>query len=97
MNRRDAARVSYIETHWGHPGDIPDQRLRCADPADVHFAVLGTLAAVTYETAKGRFALPELWEHEFLNPRPLLCYSPRSKLLLIAGGGYTVTKRGIER
>jgi len=99
MSRRNAielARRAYIETHWGNRGELTDQRLRCANPDEVAFAVLGHLHSVTYDTAKGRWAAPELWEHEFESPRPLLCYSPTSKLLVIAGGRYTVTKAGIE-
>ena len=93
---RELARRDYVRTHWGDPGDLRDQNLRCADPGEVYFAVMGRLHAVTYETAKGN-GPPELWEHHFSRPKPLLCYSPTSKLLLIAGGVYTVTPRGIEK
>ncbi len=99
MSKRNAielAERAYIETHWGNRGDMEPQRLRCADPEEVAFVIMGQLDSVTYDTAKGRFSAPELWEHKFKNPRPLLCYSPRTKLLLVAGGAYTVTKRGIE-
>lgn len=90
------AHAEYVKTHWGDPGEWRNKNLRCADPKEVYFAVLGRLHAVTYETRKGRLRPVELWEHEFDRPAPVLCYSPKSKLLLIAGGGYTVTARGIE-
>lgn len=96
MTRRDDAAREYVRTHWGHPGTRADQSLRVADPAERYFAVLGELVAVTYETQKGKLARVEDFEHEFLRPRPLLVFSPRSRLLLIAGGSYTVTARGIE-
>jgi hypothetical protein len=94
---RNRAREEYVKTHWGNRGDLPDQVLRCADPTEQFFTVLGELHSVCYETAKGHFGPNELWEHEFEGPKPLLCYSPNSRLLLIAGGRYTVTKHGIER
>jgi len=97
MTTREDARREYVKTHWGHRGDWTDGSLRCADPREVYFAVLGELTHVTYETTKGKLSRAELFEHEFLQPRPLLVFSPRDKLLLIAGGGYTVTNRGIER
>jgi len=93
---QDLARESYVKTHWGDPGPWRDKNLRCADPNEVYFAIMGRLHAVTYEAKKGRLGRLELWEHEFGNPSPVLCYSPKSKLLLIAGGNYTVTSRGIE-
>jgi hypothetical protein len=94
-NAIDLARKSYVETHWGSSGEMTDQKLRCADPEEV-MVVLGQLDSIVYDTAKGRFSPSELWEHEFGSPRPVLCYSPTSRLLLIAGGRYTVTNRGIE-
>lgn len=94
---RAQAEAEYIRAHWGDRGNVPDQELACADPDDLFFTVLGVLTHVTYETKKGRHAPAELWEHEFRRPKPVLCYSPSSKRLLIAGGGYTVTDRGIER
>lgn len=93
---REAARRSYVRTHWGHPGDEPDRALVVADPSEHFFAVLGELDSLTYEAAKGRFSRANLWQHEFGTPRPVLCYSPTSGLLVIAGGRYTVTRRGIE-
>lgn len=90
-------RDEYKRTHWGNAGTRPPVNLRTADPDEVRFVLLGVLETVVYRTAKGRFASEELWEHDFEHPKPLLCYSPKSKLLLIAGGGYTVTSRGIER
>lgn len=95
-NARELAAESYVSTHWGDPGEWRDRNLRCADPAEVYYAVMGRLHAITYETQKGRYGRLDLWEHEFKRPSPVLCYSPKSKLLLIAGGGYTVTARGIE-
>lgn len=95
-NAQELAAESYVETHWGDPGEWRDRNLRCADPSEVYFAVMGRLHAITYETVKGHQKRLELWEHEFERPSPVLCYSPKSKLLLIAGGGYTVSARGIE-
>ena len=86
----------YKKTHWGNAGTSPTRRLRAADPHDGIFVELGTLESVVYSTAKGTGPI-EHWEHEFSNPKPTLAYDPETGLLLIGGGRYTVTTRGIER
>lgn len=53
---------------------------------------LGTLSAVTYETTKGREHAD--WEHEFEGERPTL-NADRDGNLVILGGSYRVTPRGI--
>lgn len=93
MNRR-AARDEYLNVHWGDPGTDPDQVLPVADPTERCFVVLGTLACLGYETFK-RGAGHALWVHEFSRKRPVLCFSRKTKRLVIAGGSYTVNERGI--
>lgn len=93
---RELARSEYVLTHWGARGETPDRKLRCADSSELFFTQLGVLRQVQYETRKGVLRPVELFEHDFLRPYPVLCFSPSSRLLLIAGGGYTVTSRGIE-
>ena len=94
-NPREVARSQYVIAHWGEPGDAPDRTLECADPDEKHYVVLGELTSCTYETIKRGDDEPTWYEHEFDPPRPILCYSPRTKRLLIAGGSYTVNRRGI--
>lgn len=56
--------------------------------------VIGTLDAVSYTTV--REGQKELYEHKFKKPsRPLLCSSFDGKQLVILGGVYTFTERGI--
>jgi hypothetical protein len=88
------ATKAYIETHGDFDHGKPDRMLRVAEPHEQRFVEMGPLYAVTYEADKeGKV---ELWEHKFSRPKPILAFSPRSGLLVIAGGKYTVTKRGIE-
>lgn len=88
----------YEATHWGRR---PPHGLVVVDAADPRsgetFVVLGRLYAVTYETRKGKDRGPTLYEHVFSKTRPLLCYSQKQGGRLIIGGGtYKVTERGIE-
>lgn len=56
---------------------------------------LGEIHAIEYVSAKwtGR---REKYRHVFHTPRPQLCTGPDSKGLIILGGGFKVTPRGIE-
>lgn len=63
------------------------------DHPDVSLAI-GTLDAVSYTTV--REGKTELYEHKFKKKsRPLLCCSHDGKQLVILGGEYTFTERGI--
>lgn len=57
-------------------------------------AVIGELDAVQYTTIRdGRV---EAYEHRFrAGDRPMLCTSPDGRQLLIVGGAYVFTERGI--
>lgn len=58
-------------------------------------AVIGELEAVIYATV--RDGKNERYIHRFKkSSRPLLCVSPDGKQLIIAGGSYVFTERGIE-
>jgi len=87
------AQTDYRETHWGDKGKGRAPLLRVADPREGTAPVLGTLIEVVYETTKAGERAE--WEHAFDAPRPKLLYSVRSRLLMIAGGAYTVNERGI--
>jgi hypothetical protein len=64
------------------------------------FEVLGTILSVTYYTEKKHLIEKDggkgLYKHPFKAPRPTLIYDVRSKLLTIAGGGYTIPSEGID-
>lgn len=63
------------------------------DHPDVALAI-GTLDAVSYTTV--REGKTELYQHKFKkNCRPLLCASSDGKQLVVLGGVYTFTDRGI--
>lgn len=90
------ARFRYRLTHWGLGGkNAKVEGLSCADPTCGTFTKLGDLVEVTYRTEKGGDGGVAEYTHEFLRPLPELVYS--SGGLVVAGGGYTVTARGIER
>jgi hypothetical protein len=86
----------YRKTHWGHRGK-PDRILE-ADVADTSkpgaFVMLGELVSVAYRTTKAGDPPNCVYEHTFERPYPILAYS-RDRLLVIAGGKYTISKRGI--
>jgi hypothetical protein len=93
-----AAGERYKKEHWGRTGTRGLVETKTADPrADEVFPVMGELYSVTYKTKKGADTDPDLYEHKFGRPRPLLLYAPKQGgLLLIGGGRYRVTERGIE-
>lgn len=84
----------YQDFHWGRSaGHIveahaPDAR----DYAD-GLVALGQLIEVVYRTRKGGEALTD-YQHEFKKERPLLTCT-RSGHLVIVGGSYSITPRGI--
>ena len=99
-------RREYMRTHWGHEGG-PDVRLLVADTDHGSIVALGNWErGVAYtcdkgdgptryvhdwgEGSKAKLVLPVLCYHHCDRPR---CAS-RGKLI-IAGGSYRVTERGI--
>lgn len=78
--------------HWGRR---PRRKL-VADvpPLPAEAFELGKVISITYEATKGR--QHAAWEHDFGEPRPTLAADPEGEQLLILGGGYRVTDRGIE-
>jgi hypothetical protein len=89
----EEAREVWERFHWGDESlDLIE-----ADGApevldgDV-LVVLGELARVDYETTKGGDSA--IWFHEFEAERPQLCLT-RDGRLVIVGGDYRVTRRGI--
>jgi hypothetical protein len=88
------ARMAYRITHWGAGGSHPGVRvLPAANPADP-LVELGELFSLVYRTHKLGDG-PSEYEHEFSAPLPLLAFSVESRRLVIAGGHYRVTARGI--
>lgn len=96
MSTRDkairAARRDFKAFHWGNKSteilaaSVPDIR-----PGDV-LVVLGELATVEYDTAKGDE--DGRYVHPFEDDRPLLCCTKEGRLVIV-GGSYRVTPRGI--
>ena len=88
----------YEKDHWGQRGKQGLRTLYAADPnTDEVMVQLGELYAVVYQTRKGDDESPQLYEHKFGRPRPVLLYSVKQGgKLLVGGGGYRVTERGIE-
>lgn len=80
--------------HWG---DEPDGTRRLAvpviEPGGVQLYALGDIVEITYAARKGGEKLA-WWEHAFEAPFPVLA-STEAGRLVICGGGYRVTRRGI--
>jgi len=90
----DSARAAkfYEQFHWGdQPRELVESSAGAVGP-DTVLVQLGELAEVAYEATKG--GEHAVWVHAFRNPRPVLAYSMTGQLV-IAGGGYRVTARGI--
>ena len=86
--------VAAIDRFKSFTGDDPEHldRYDVTQP-DVTLSI-GTLDAISYTTV--REGQTELYKHKFKNKaRPLLCSSHDGKQLVILGGGYTFTERGI--
>ena len=64
------------------------------------FEVLGQILKVGYFTEKKHLIKKDggkgVYVHPFKAPRPTLIYDARSKLLMVAGGGYTIPSEGID-
>ena len=85
---------SYQEAHWGEKGSFRTRRVWAPDPSEGELIVLGTLTEIVYLTVKGGDGGRGTdYTHEFERSRPLLCYNRTG--LVIAGGGYKVSARGI--
>lgn len=92
LRRIKAGRRSYKKTHWGNKGGDPVRELRVADVSGP-VTMLGTLELVEYFTDK-RGDGPSVYYHDFSDEKPILAYDRRG-LLVVAGGTYEVTERGI--
>ena len=82
-----------------HEGALPPRELRvmgAPSPFRADLVELGALVAVTYRTVKGtgRHERYHDWEHEF-GPKKLPVLAFNAEGLVILGGKYRVTPRGI--
>lgn len=98
-----AGRREYVRTHWGERGTVAKRELRAPDPSSGTLVELGELISVTYRTTKGGDDAATDYEHHFeprrptsSAKRPVLAYLAGDGGLVICGGNYRVTKRGIE-
>ena len=92
------ARLSYVKTHWGKVGKGETFEVSAVDVcrAERVMPVLGVLREVVYETIKMGDKGPTEYVHAFSRrDPPLLIYSQECQKIVIAGGGYRVTWRGI--
>ena len=87
----------FRRSHWGWPGKSKIRSLDAPDPTRGTLTALGPLVSVVYLARKGPEARPPLleYEHAFTRPLPVLTYTEDGGLV-VAGGKYTVTERGIE-
>ena len=87
-----AGRARYRRDHWGQTGTYAAQRLEAANPR-LRSEAIAPIVAVTYRTKKGADRVLTDYRHPFKRPRPVLAWNPSG--LLIVGGVYHVTERGI--
>ena len=87
------AQRAYRQTHFLARGDEPQTIARAADPSGV-LTRLGLLVGIQYLTTKAGDPPNSIYNHAFENP-PILCFNSPERLLVIAGGSYKVTWRGI--
>jgi hypothetical protein len=96
MSRRgraiEAARAEFKAFHWGNESteiiEAEAPQLRAGQV----LMVLGELHAVEYDTEKG--AEVGRYCHDFEHEKPLLCSTADGQLVIV-GGQYRVTPRGI--
>lgn len=86
------AEKAYSNFHWGAE---PDEVIEAEGPTlsrNETLCGLGELVELTYRTSKGD-GLAD-YRHKFRPERPLLTYKQNGCLIVI-GGGYSITARGI--
>lgn len=90
------ALAEYRRSHWGLSGDGKVRDGRAPDPRAGTLVQLGELVSVVYLTRKLGDLAPTEYEHDFGRGGrglPLLAYNRTG--LVIVGGAYRVTARGI--
>ena len=87
------AKRDYRFKHWGLKGNGKASPMTCADPAHEPLTQMGHLVRVVYETDKLGDPKSTHYEHDFSRPLPVLAYS--SGGLVICGGRYKISARGI--
>lgn len=90
--------LTYRATHWGEDGPIAARSLTVADPSSAPLETICEVKSIVYVTTKRGDDAPTPYEHRFARPYPVLARLPghRGASLVLVGGGYTVTRRGIE-
>ena len=92
MSRRKKAAEAFKKFHWG---DESSGETRVDAPRIDETTVLyelWTLASISYVTEKN--GTHAEWSHDFENEEPRLCATPEGQLVIV-GGTYTITGRGI--
>lgn len=92
------AALDYRATHWGEEGPVDGRRIAVAVPTSAPLETICEVRSIVYRTKKRGDARPTPYEHAFERPFPKLARvrGARGASLVIVGGGYTVTRRGIE-
>jgi len=95
MPRNAAALKMYERSHWGQTGAVDWRKFAVADPFHDQTVELGQLVSIVYRTKKGRDRELTDYEHDFRKELPRLAFTLEGRLLVIAGGSYRVSERGI--
>ncbi len=84
----------YRGTHWGKGGEFKIAKGVAGDPRG-GLTLLGELTEVAYRTDKGGYPRAAGFRHVFEDPPALTYTRPEGRLVLV-GGDYRLTMRGIE-
>ena len=85
----------YDRVHWGQRGNGRAVQTVAANPL-LPLVELGQLVQVVYRTRKGKDRMPTDYTHDFsARGLPLLAFEKNTSLLVITGGIYHVSERGI--
>ena len=97
--RAEGGAAAFEKFHWGdEPTEAAATLVSVVEPGDIVVAI-GELVEVVYRTSKGGEVFD--WVHGFKGERPMLAHvtdksgASRAPSLVITGGSYRVTARGI--
>lgn len=89
----DEARRRYRWSHFGARGTARLHEVDCADPR-ARWTAIGEITRVGYRTTKAGDPPNTIYEHAFAQQLPLLAQDAKRRLLIL-GGSYRITWRGI--
>ncbi len=84
----------YRGTHFGSGGDAKGGQGLAGDPRS-KLTLMGMMTECAYRATKLGYPRDAVFRHSFSEPLPALTYTREAKLVIV-GGAYRITMRGIE-